>query len=164
MRQALAPLVLLLLASCPSRPATIVVPRAPDLETAAVARGLVRDPRDRDPTGLYARDTDRLCIVPQGGGFRVGAVVDYGDGLSCNGAGRASRSGGALRIDLGPNCAFDARFDGDRIDFPARLPEGCAALCARTASFAALGVDRLSESISEAAAMRDAKGALPCAS
>jgi hypothetical protein len=34
-----------------------------DLETAAIERGLVRNPDDSDLTGLYARDTDRICVV-----------------------------------------------------------------------------------------------------
>lgn len=162
----LAPLpLLLLLASCPPLPhGAAIAGGAPDLESAAIARGLVRDPARVDPTGLYARDTDRLCIVPDGGAYRIGAFVDYGEGIACNGAGTARRAGGVLRISLADGkCSFDARYDGDRITFPARMPEACAVLCAQRASLAALDVRRLGESVSEAAAMRDARGRLPCA-
>lgn len=158
-----AALLLIAVASCPPRAETIAVPPAPDLETAAIARGLVRDPRGVDIVGLYVRETDRLCIVRDGAGHRIGATVDYGEGIACNGAGRLTRSGGALRVSLGAGCDFDARFDGDRIAFPARLPDGCAALCKRRATLAAVSVSRLSDSAAEAATMRDTRGRLPCA-
>ena len=161
-RIVIALLSLALLASCPRAERGVMAVAAPDLETAAVLRGLVPDPADRDVVGLYARDTDRLCVVRQGSGYRVGAYVDYGEGISCNGAGTLSRSGDRVRVTLGEGCAFEARFDGDRIVFPSTVPNGCAALCGRRASFAALDVARLSGSASEAATMRDARGRLPC--
>jgi hypothetical protein len=137
-----------------------------DLETAAIERGLVRDPADRDVTGLYARDTDRVCIVPKGGSYRIGATIDYGEGLTCNGSGTAARQGDSLAIELtgknGADCAFDARFDGDRIVFPTNLPDGCAKLCGPRASFAALDVERLSESAAEAGALRTVDGNRLC--
>ena len=151
------------LASCPRVERGMADVAAPSLETAAVLRGLVRDPSDVEPVGLYARDTDRVCVVRRGGGYRIGAYVDYGEGIGCNGVGAASRSGERLRVTLGDGCDFDARFDGDRVVFPAALPDACARLCGGRASFAALTVLRLSESASEAAAMRDARGRLPCA-
>lgn len=138
----------------------------PDLETAAVERGLVRDSGDGDVTGLYARDTDRVCVVRQGGGYRVGVFADYGDGLSCSGRGTAARSGGGLAIELrakdGTACAFEAKFDGERIGFPANLPETCKKLCGPRASLAALDVERLSESAAEAGALRTAEGERLC--
>lgn len=152
-----------LLASCPRGGAPGALERAPDLESAAIARGLVRGADDRDVVGLYARDTDRLCIVRDGGAYRIGAYVDYGEALACNGAGRVTRSGGRLDVRLGDDCRFDARFDGDRIVFPARMPGGCATLCGSRASFAALDVTRLSDSPAEARTMRDSRGRLPCA-
>jgi hypothetical protein len=151
------------LASCPRQPHD-VAKDAPDLESAAIARGLIRAPGDADLTGLYARDTDRLCIVRAGRTYRIGAFVDYGENITCNAAGTATRSGETLRIELADGkCSFDARFEGDRIIFPGRLPPACATLCAARASLAALDVTRLSESESEAAAMRDARGKMPCA-
>jgi len=156
-------LLLLLLASCPRGGVPTAVDLAPNLESAAIARGLVRDPADRDIVGLYARDTDRVCIVRDGAAYRIGAYVDYGEAISCNAVGSVSRSGGRLGVRFGEGCGFDARFDGERIVFPARIPEGCEALCGRRASFAALDVARLSGSAAEARTMRDAKGKLPCA-
>ncbi|MES2337630.1 MAG: hypothetical protein V4537_06005 [Pseudomonadota bacterium] len=163
MRWPFALAALAVLASCPRADRGVSDVRAPDLETAAVLRGLVRDPSDVDVVGLYARDTDRVCIVRQGSAYRIGAYVDYGDGIGCSGAGTATRSGDRLRVTLGQGCAFDARFDGDRIAFPVGLPTACETLCGRRASFAALEAIRLSESAAEAATMRDAVGRLPCA-
>ena len=150
------------LASCPRGDDRVGDVRAPDLETAAVLRGLVREPGDSDVVGLYARDTDRVCVVRRGGGYRIGAYVDYGDGLGCSGAGTLTRAGERVSLTLGEGCAFDAQFDGDRIAFPAVLPVACAKLCGRRASFAALTAVRLSEAPAEAATMRDARGRLPC--
>lgn len=137
-----------------------------DLESAAIARGLVRDPADSEIIGLYARDTDRLCIVKAGMAYRIGAFVDYGDGITCSGAGAVSRVGETLHIELGEGeraCSFDARFDGDTIRFPGALPPACERLCARRASYAGLEAARMSESAAEAAAMRDAAGKRLCA-
>ncbi len=139
-------------------------PAAPDLETAAIARGMVRDPSAFDPVGLYARDTDRLCVVARGGAYRIGAYVDYGEGIACSAAGTARRAGAGLRIDFGGDCRFDAQYDGDRVTFPTGLPDACRALCAGRASFASLSVARLSASGSEAMAMRDPAGRRPCSS
>ncbi|NIJ18432.1 hypothetical protein FHS95_000101 [Sphingomonas naasensis] len=135
-----------------------------DLESAAIARGLVRDPDDSDLTGLYARDTDRICIVRTGSTYRIGAYVDYGDRITCSGSGTVERDGGRLRIALGKDggCRFDAQYDGDHIKFPGVLPDACKPLCARRASFTGLEVTRLSESGAEAAAMRDAAGRRLC--
>jgi hypothetical protein len=162
-RPAAALIALALLASCPQVRHRVDEVRAPDLETAAMLRGLVRDPGDVDVAGLYARDTDRVCVVRQGGGYRVGAYVDYGEGIACSGAGTLARSGERLTVALGKGCEFDARFDGDRIVFPATVPASCARLCGGRASFAALNATRLSDSPAEAAAMRDVGGGLPCA-
>ncbi|PXA96058.1 hypothetical protein DMC47_18365 [Nostoc sp. 3335mG] len=137
-----------------------------DLEAVAVERGLVRDPDDRDLAGLYARDTDRLCIVPDGDAYRIGAFVDYGDRNGCSGQGTVTRTGGALKVELrapgGRVCAFEAKLDGERIDFPAALPDGCAALCSGRASFSALEAERISGSTSEARALRDPRGKAVC--
>ncbi len=136
-----------------------------DLEKAAIERGLVRNPADTDIAGLYARDTDRICIVPDAElGYRIGAFVDYGDRITCSGTGRASRVGESLHIEFGEDgsCSFDARYDGDKIAFPGALPEGCNKYCAKRASYAGLEVTRLSESAAEAAAMRDANGKRLC--
>ncbi|WP_448664452.1 hypothetical protein ACG3SL_07190 [Sphingomonas sp. CJ20] len=158
-------LLLLLLSACTGGTApTQNAADAQDLESAAIARGLVRDPGDTEIVGLYARDTDRVCIVKAGAAYRIGAYVDYGERITCSGAGAIRRAGEVLHVTLGPQgaCAFEARFDGDKIRFPGALPEACERLCARRASFAGLTVERMSESSAEAAAMRDAAGRRPC--
>lgn len=157
---------MIFLAACSSDPSDNQSAAPPDLESAAIERGLVRDPADRDVIGLYARDTDRVCIVKQGSGYRVGAFADYGDGSSCSGNGSATRSGETLSIRLRSkdraSCAFDAKFDGERLTFPANLPGECASLCGPRATFAALEVERLSESSAEAMALRSAEGRRLC--
>lgn len=162
MRGALA--LVLLLAGCSGAQPQQNAAQPQDLETAAIERGLVRDPKDTEIVGLYARDTDRICIVPGKDGYRIGAYVDYGERITCSGAGSVTRVGEVLHIRLGDKdaCSFDARFDGDRIRFPGALPEGCAGFCARRASYAGLEVSRLSESTAEASAMRDATGRRLC--
>lgn len=137
-----------------------------DLESAAVERGLVRDPGDRDLAGVYARDTDRLCIVTDDDAYRIGAFVDYGERNGCSGRGSVTRAGSTLRVALngqgGRTCAFEAKLDGERIDFPAALPEACAGLCSGRASFSALEAERISDSTSEARALRDPNGRALC--
>lgn len=137
----------------------------PRLEEAAIARGLVRDPENSEVAGLYARDTDRLCIVPEGFGYRIGATLEYGGGISCSASGTVSRVGEMLTIEFGDGgtCSFEARYDGEQIRFPGELPDGCAAFCSGRASFEGLAVPRLSDSIAEAEAMRDARERLLCA-
>lgn len=135
------------------------------LEQGAIARGLVRDPSDGTLTGLYARGTDRMCIVPDGGGYRVGLYVDYGDGISCSASGSVSTRGEGLRAVLGDDgdCTIDADYDGERIAFPGQVPDGCRRHCRSRASVAGFAVERLSGSQAEAAAMRGRSGVLLCA-
>lgn len=164
-------LPLLLLAACSGAKQPAGADKPQDLEAAAIERGLVRSPKDSEIAGLYARDTDRVCIVPDAAiGYRIGAFVDYGDRITCSGSGTVTRAGETLHIELGgkdgagdAGCSFDAKFDGDKIVFPGALSDGCAKLCARRASYAGLEVSRLSESAAEAAAMRDANGKRLCA-
>ncbi|MEG3086102.1 hypothetical protein [Sphingomonas sp. PB4P5] len=158
---------LLLLTACTEQPAPAPLPSPTPttaLEAAAIEAGLVVDPASTDITGLYARDTDRVCIVPGATAYRIGVYVDYDDNQSCAGSGVATRAGEALELDFpsAPGCTFTARYEGDRIAFPGKLPEPCAKLCHRRASLAALNVDRLSESPAEASTLRDAKGRLLC--
>jgi len=155
----------LLLAGCSGGQAPANAGQPQDLESAAIERGLVRDPQETELAGVYARDTDRLCIVATGLDYRLGAHVDYGDGITCSASGTLSRVGGTLHVELGGSdaCSFDARFDGERIRFPGALPDGCSAFCARRASFAGLEVTRMSDSTAEAQAMRDTAGRRLCA-
>jgi len=155
---------LLLVAGCSPGGQNTKPQQPQDLESAAIARGLVRDPRDSEIAGLYARDTDRLCILPQDSGYRVGAFVDYGERVGCSGAGRLSRAGPVLHVELSPICVFVARAEGDRIVFPAEMPDGCAKLCTGRATFSALAASRISEAVAEARALRDPKGRRLCAS
>ena len=135
-----------------------------ELEAAAIATGAIADPNSTDPTGLYARGSDQMCVLPAAEDFRIGIDVDYGDGQHCSAAGTATRDGERLHIRLEgeATCAIDARFEGDRVVFPGRLPDGCAAYCTGRASLAGLEVDRLSDSASEARAMPDTRGRLLC--
>jgi hypothetical protein len=164
MRAAL--LLALTLAGCSTKPPeNVAAPQ--DLESAAIERGMVRDPKDSEIAGLYARDTDRVCIVPDGQGYKIGAFVDYGDKITCSASGTVSRVGEKLRVELGSGegddkCGFDARFDGDKIYFPGNVADACAKLCARRASYAGLEVSRMSVSEAEARAMRDPAGKQLC--
>ncbi|MGY4396140.1 hypothetical protein ACVWZA_001313 [Sphingomonas sp. UYAg733] len=160
-------LALLLVAACsrqPDVPKQTAAAPATGLEAAAIEAGVIPDPNGTDITGLYARDTDRMCVVPTATAYRIGVYVDYGEDQNCGGSGVVTRVGEALNVDFpdAPGCNFDARFEGDGISFPGKVPDGCAKLCSRRASLAALDVDRLSESVSEASTLRDAKGKLLC--
>jgi hypothetical protein len=133
------------------------------LEAAAVAEGLVADPARASLVGSWGRDSDRVCVVgPDRGEQRIGAVVDYGDGIGCSAGGTVRRDGDRLKVVLGEDCRFDARFDGERIIFPAEVPEACEARCTGRASLAALTVERLSESASEATTLRGRRGEMLC--
>lgn len=136
----------------------------PDLETAAIDAGIIADPNATDISGLFARDTDRVCIVPATLDFRIGVFVDYGDQQTCSGSGKLTRVGETLHLvfDGDGGCTFDARFEGDRIVFPGRLPNACEKLCSRRVSLAALDVRRLSDSVAEASTLRNARGRFLC--
>ncbi len=163
-------LAVLMLAACqrsdPKAPAATAT--AQGLEAAAIQAGVIPDPANTDITGLYARESDRICIVPNATAYRIGVFVDYDEQQNCGGAGIVTRVGETLHVTLNRGgedsaCSFDARFEGDRIVFPARLPDACQKVCVGRASVAALDVVRLSESVSEASTLRDGKGRLLCA-
>ena len=166
MRHMLVPGLLLMIAGCRDDPAKTPAAAATPtgLEAAAIAAGVIPDPNNTDIAGLYARETDRVCIVPSATAYRIGVFVDYGDQQSCGGAGTVTRVGETLHLDFAraAGCSFDARFDGDRIVFPGRLPDACQQLCARRASIAGLDVSLLSGSVSEASTLRDGGGKLLC--
>ncbi|MES3081787.1 hypothetical protein [Sphingomonas faeni] len=154
-------LLALLLGGCGREPATAAADSAgARLEAAAETAGIVPDP-NAPLQGSWARDTDRVCVVGTAKTARIGVSVDYGEDQACAASGTVERSGDALKFAFGA-CKFDARFDGDRIVFPAEVPQACESLCTGRASLAALTVDRLSESRSEAATLRSTKGKLLC--
>lgn len=152
------------LAACSSQSAPDARPTPSSLEAAAIEAGVISDPANSDPTGLYARDRDKICVVPSATAFRVGIFVDYGNDYFCSGSGEATRAGETLHVDLtsAPGCSFDAKFDGDRIAVPGNVPDACQKACSKRASLAGLNVERLSDSPSEAAALRDGRGRMLC--
>ena len=135
---------------------------APDLETVAIERGLVRDPKDDSITGLYQRGGDRLCLVPQGEDLRVGAFVLNGGRLGCSASGTAKRTGDRLKVNFGNACEVEVRIEGERIIFPAKLPPQCAQRCSARGTFSGLRVERMSDVVSETAALRDPRGRAVC--
>ncbi|WP_245656764.1 hypothetical protein [Sphingomonas asaccharolytica] len=158
-------LVALLSACSASKPLPQASSTPTSLEAAAIEAGIIADPANTDPTGLYTRDRDRICVVPSATAFRIGIYVDYGETYYCSGQGEATRAGETLHVELAnaPGCDFDARFEGDRILFPGRLPDACQKACSSRASLTGLNVERMSDSPSEAGALRDGKGRMLCA-
>lgn len=152
------------LASCGSAPsASVDTSAGARLEQAAAATGIVVDPASVSIVGAWARDSDRVCVVPTPDRhYRLGAVVDYGPGERCAASGTARRSGQRIDIDFGA-CTFRATFDGTHLVFPATMPAACDRLCEGRTSFGALAVDRLSSSVSEAATLRSPSGQPLCA-
>lgn len=152
--------LLLALAAC-DRGAPPTETAGDRLERAAEAAGLVAD-GDGSLVGAWARDTDRVCVVPGAeGSTRIGALVGYGEGQGCAASGTLERSGATVRVRFG-ECRFEARFDGERLTFPAELPSACDRACTGRASLAALSVERQGSSVSEAATLRAPNGALLC--
>lgn len=153
----------LLFAGCERNPAPVSAPAraGADLERVAVARGLIADPSAVQPVGVYATDEDRVCIVADGGGYRIGAAVDLGPEHRCVAHG-AARGRTILAVDFGEGCALEVAADGERVAFPAILPAACDRLCSGRASLSALSVPRLSASPEEATATRGPGGAALC--
>lgn len=131
------------------------------LESAARTAGIIAD-ADAPLQGSWARDTDRVCIVGTGSSNRIGVSVDYGEDQACAASGTVERSGESLNLAFG-TCRFAARYEGDRIVFPAEMPAACESLCTGRATLAAVTVDRLSESRSEASTLRSPAGKPLCA-
>lgn len=166
MIRALLLFLLLLAAACSDarQPAAGPAAERSALESAAIATGVIADPTSSDISGLYTSDTDRLCIVPAAQEYRIGIAIDYGDQQNCAASGTVVRAGDSLQISLkgAVACEFTARFEGDGIVFPGRLPKQCDRLCSGRASLAGLNVVQLSGSISEASSLRAPRGQLVC--
>lgn len=161
-RSATLVLALILVGCSQSQPTSIPDTPGARLEHAAETAGLVPDPTRGTLAGSWARDTDRMCFVPADrGAYRVGALVDYGEGQSCTASGTATRSGGTVDLRFG-KCRIEARFDGERIVFPAEVSEACSMACAGRTSLAALTVDHVSESVAEASTLRSPGGQPLC--
>lgn len=157
-----AAIACIVLAGCDDQPDRVHQTPGARLERAAMASGLVTDPDRIDLTGSWARDTDRLCILPgEAGDVRIGALIDYGEGQGCAASGTGRRRGDRLSIRFG-GCRFDAVLDGERLTFPAEMPGACDRACTGRASLAALAVDRLSTSRSEARTLRTPAGRALC--
>ncbi|MES2422218.1 MAG: hypothetical protein V4595_13130 [Pseudomonadota bacterium] len=155
-------LIALVLSGCGRAPSQAAADSAgARLEAAAETAGIVPDP-NAPLQGSWARDTDRVCVIGTEKTARIGVSVDYGEDQGCAASGTVERSGDALKLAFG-TCRFDAKFDGDRIVFPAEVPEACESLCTGRASLAAVTVDRISESQSEASTLRSSVGKLLCA-
>lgn len=163
MTRASALTLLLAVAACgptPDRTASNSAGAA--LEAAATRTGLIVDPTHVDLVGAWSRDTDRVCVVPAGASsYRIGALVDYGPAQGCAASGTAERQSDRVDIRFG-ECRFRALLVGDRMVFPATLPDICDRLCTGRASFAALTVDHLSASRSEAVTLRAPDRTLLC--
>ncbi|TPG12262.1 hypothetical protein [Sphingomonas oligophenolica] len=155
MTRASALTILLAVAACgpaPDRTASNSAGAA--LEAAATRTGLIVDPTRVNLVGAWARDTDRVCVVPAGpSSYRIGALVDYGPAQGCAASGTAERQGDRVDIRFG-DCRFRAQLVGDRMVFPATMPHACHGLCTGRASLAALTVEHLSASRSEAVTLR----------
>ncbi|MFT3978324.1 MAG: hypothetical protein QM688_14635 [Sphingomonas bacterium] len=132
------------------------------LERAAIAAGMVSDPAHVDPVGAYASESDRVCILRAGRGYRIGASVEYGEGHRCLARGAASGKAGKLAVAFGEDCRFEAHLENGRLVFPPLLPGGCDALCTGRASLSALAADLLSGARSEAEALRAPDGQPLC--
>ena len=153
----------LLLAGCGERAAEVADSPGARLEQAAIAEGLVVNASAMPLAGAWGRDTDRACVAgAEGQAQRIGVRIDYGEGQGCSAAGSVRRSGARLAVDLGGGCRFDAALEGEEMRFPAELPQACEAACRGRASLAAMAVDRLSASASEATSLRGSDGASLC--
>lgn len=155
----------LLLAACGDQPTAVDRSPGAQLEQAARAAGIVADPARANLIGSWARETDRMCVVPAAAGdsrnLRLGVLIDYGEGQGCVASGTARQHGDKVAVSLG-GCRFDAQLDGERLSFPAELPAACDALCTGRATLSAVSVERLSASVSEAETLRAPSGKPLC--
>ena len=155
--------LILALSACSKQPGKTASPDSAGakLEQAAIGAGIVADPATLDPVGAYASDSDRVCIVKAGDGYRIGASVDYGEQQGCRASGTVSGRD-RLTIDFGDGCTTSATFDGERIAVAPTVSPACERKCTGRATLAALTAPRLSGTATEAKAMRGVDGELLC--
>jgi len=168
----------LLLVACDRNDAgRAVAPAEPanPLEAAAREANLVADAAS-DPTGLYERQhaagVDGVCLVRAGADptqMRFGMIARFGPTLHCQGRGEAVHQGASIRFNFAAaDCTFEARYDGNSVQLPGRVPAGCAALCGPRASFSGVAVERTGWTARDALRLRahaasgDAAGAALC--
>ncbi len=119
-------------------------------------------------TGLYegaGTPPSQLCISEQGRTARFGLVTRRDGRPGCSGAGTATREGTILRLAMNGEsaCAIEARLDGGRVSFPARLPRGCSYYCAPGADAGGAVFAKTGGSREDALRARDIVGDPLCA-
>ena len=149
----------------------LLAPQNGDISGMPAAHaGLVRDAIKATRFESEAGGLVEIFVIDEGTPRRL-LVVGIGKGEAAD----YEKAGGALvarlltsgtatlAVDLGGGCRFPARFDGSGIAFPGALPDACAGLCTGRATLAGLSVDALSNSLSEAVTLTDARGRALCA-
>ncbi|HMO74256.1 MAG TPA: hypothetical protein PKD99_09890 [Sphingopyxis sp.] len=153
--------LLLLLAAC-DRPAPgeEAIDAGNPLEIAARERGIVR-PEAADLTGAFERrhdlGRDAMCVVPDGKStWRFALTASFGDGLSCEARGHATRDGGGWRFDFAgvEGCSVLAGEQEDELRLPGDLPPQCDSLCPGRASLSGLRLPRASWAEADAKGLR----------
>jgi len=120
--------------------------------------------------GLYesgpAERRNQMCVIDRAAGdSRFGLVVRDAADQGCSGAGAAVRQGALLRLTMAGDepCVIDARIEGTRVTFPARLAPGCAYYCAPGANMAGAALDKTGGAAEDAMRATDLVGDRLCA-
>ena len=119
------------------------------------------DPDDTDITGLYARESDRVCVVParrRRTGSACSSIMATSRAAAASGTATRTARRCTSTSARRPDAVSTRGSTATASCFPARLPDACQTACSGRASLAGLTVERLSESASEAATLRDAAG------
>lgn len=140
------------------------------LDALAAEEGLLPDGGDRSPEGGYGRTyaggRDRMCLVEAvaDGTYRFALEVRIGQDQGCRGGGSAVLDGGLVRLsfDGASGCTIDARYEGDRLVMPGRVPEPCARLCSRRGSLAGVAFPRIGDGRAMASSMTDSADEVLC--
>lgn len=156
--------LLLAVAACGSQTGQADRGAGARLEDAALAAGLI-PAAGGQATGVWVRDTDRLCVSPPNARtsrHRVGLALDDGSGNRCLAAGTAVRRGDVLAMELG-RCRIAVRLQGAEAVLPHEPSIACTSLCRGTAALSGVTLEQVSDSAAEAAALRLSDGRNPCA-